>query len=164
MQTESPHRCTFTALKFPSWYFSHVECSLGGMCMLTSTKPLFCTGRWPAALLTRVWSSHMSLGECILPRVLSVFQHLGSHWLLLQPSQDNSNNSSNTSTTPAAASPFYKASLTCPGVDRLLSMRACLVAQSCLTLSDPIDGSPPGSSVHESLQARILEWVAIPSS
>ena len=31
----------------------------------------------------------------------------------------------------------------------------------CPTLCDPIDGSPPGSSVHETLQARILEWVAI---
>ena len=39
-----------------------------------------------------------------------------------------------------------------------------LVAQSCLTLCDPIDCSPPGSSVHEILQARILGWVAMPSS
>ena len=37
----------------------------------------------------------------------------------------------------------------------------CLVTQSCLTVCDPMDCSPPGSSVHESLQARILEWVAI---
>ena len=36
--------------------------------------------------------------------------------------------------------------------------------QSCLTLSDPMDCSPPGSSVHGILQARILEWVAMPSS
>ena len=33
--------------------------------------------------------------------------------------------------------------------------------QSCPTLCDPIDGSPPGSSVSGILQARILEWVAI---
>ena len=33
--------------------------------------------------------------------------------------------------------------------------------QSCLTLCNPIDGSPPGSSVPGILQARILEWVAI---
>jgi len=33
--------------------------------------------------------------------------------------------------------------------------------QSCLTLCDPIDGSPPGSPVPEILQARTLEWVAI---
>ena len=40
----------------------------------------------------------------------------------------------------------------------------CSVAQSCLTLCDPMDCSPPGSSVHGMLQARILEWVAMPSS
>ena len=39
-----------------------------------------------------------------------------------------------------------------------------LVAQSCPTLCDPLDCSPPGSSVHGILQARILEWVAIPFS
>ena len=39
-----------------------------------------------------------------------------------------------------------------------------LVAQSCLTLCDPIDCSLPGSSVHGISQARILEWVAIPFS
>ena len=36
--------------------------------------------------------------------------------------------------------------------------------QSCLTLCDPMDCSPPGPSVHGILQARILEWVAMPSS
>ena len=35
------------------------------------------------------------------------------------------------------------------------------VAQSCSTLSDPMDYSLPGSSVHRILQARILEWIAI---
>ena len=35
--------------------------------------------------------------------------------------------------------------------------------QSCLTLCDPMDCSPPGSSVHGIPQARILEWVAIPA-
>ena len=39
-----------------------------------------------------------------------------------------------------------------------------LVAQSCLTLCDPMDCSLPGSSVHGILQARILEWVVIPFS
>ena len=36
-----------------------------------------------------------------------------------------------------------------------------LVAQLCLTLGNPMDCSLPGSSVHEILQSRILEWVAI---
>ena len=35
------------------------------------------------------------------------------------------------------------------------------VAQSCLTLSYPMDCNPPGSSVHGVFQARVLEWVAI---
>ena len=35
---------------------------------------------------------------------------------------------------------------------------------SCPTFCDPMDSSPPGSSVHEILQARILEWVAMSSS
>ena len=45
-------------------------------------------------------------------------------------------------------------------------MRGCAAAaakslQSCATLCDPIDGSPPGSPVLGILQARVLEWVAI---
>ena len=36
--------------------------------------------------------------------------------------------------------------------------------QSRLTFCDPMDCSPPGFSVHGILQARILEWVAMPSS
>ena len=39
-----------------------------------------------------------------------------------------------------------------------------LVTQSCPTFSDPVDCSPPGCSVHGILQARNLEWVAIPFS
>ena len=39
-----------------------------------------------------------------------------------------------------------------------------LVTQSCLTLCDPVDYSPPGSFVHGILLARVLEWVAIPFS
>ena len=38
---------------------------------------------------------------------------------------------------------------------------AAKLFQSCSTLCDPIDGSPPGSSIPGILQARILEWVAI---
>ena len=43
----------------------------------------------------------------------------------------------------------------------------CVCAKSlelCPTLCDPMDCSPPGSSVHGLLQTRILEWVAMPSS
>ena len=44
---------------------------------------------------------------------------------------------------------------------RISSVQFSSVAQSCPTLCDPIDGSPPGSPVPGILQARILEWVAI---
>ena len=37
----------------------------------------------------------------------------------------------------------------------------CVSAQSCPTLCDPMDCSPPGSSVYGILQARVLEWVPI---
>ena len=43
-------------------------------------------------------------------------------------------------------------------------MQAYSVVQSCPTLCNPMDCSPPGSSVHGIFQARILEWVAISSS
>ena len=43
-------------------------------------------------------------------------------------------------------------------------MRKVKVAQSCPTFCDPMDHSPPGFSVHGILQARILEWVAMPFS
>ena len=41
---------------------------------------------------------------------------------------------------------------------------AAKLLQSCPTLCDPIDGSPPGPAVPGILQARTLEWVAISSS
>ena len=50
-------------------------------------------------------------------------------------------------------------------LETLKCVHVCVwVAQSCLILCDPMDYSPPGSSVHGILQARILEWVAIPFS
>ena len=54
--------------------------------------------------------------------------------------------------------------LTAELLRHLYGVRACSVTQSCLNLCDPMACSPPGSSVHEILQARILEWVATASS
>ena len=58
---------------------------------------------------------------------------------------------------------FSYISFTClPWSDTLLSIAAAAkLLQSCPTLCDPIDGSPPGSCVPGILQARTLEWVAI---
>ena len=59
----------------------------------------------------------------------------------------------------------YQINSKVPGEDFLphptLSAAAAKSLQSCLTLCDPIDGSPPGSPVPGILQARTLEWVAI---
>ena len=50
-------------------------------------------------------------------------------------------------------------------VSLLFGVHVCAKSlQSCLTFFDPMDCSPPGASVHGVLQARILEWVAMPSS
>ena len=52
---------------------------------------------------------------------------------------------------------------TCASLSTLVNSNAhaCVVSQSCLTFCDPMDCSPPGSSVHGVLQARILEWIVI---
>ena len=54
-------------------------------------------------------------------------------------------------------------SICCIGYNKYDTM-LCSVAQSCLTLCDLMGCSPPGSSVHGYSPARILEWVAMPSS
>ena len=56
---------------------------------------------------------------------------------------------------------FYHFPSICHKVMGLDAMILWLVAQSCLTLCDPMDCSPPGSSVHGILLAGMLKWVAI---
>ena len=46
----------------------------------------------------------------------------------------------------------------------IMCVQSVLVTQSCLTLCDPMDCSPPGFSLYGIFQAKILEWVAIPFS
>ena len=58
----------------------------------------------------------------------------------------------------------YRFGLKKPFCEEVKKSEKVLVAQSCLTLHDLMDCSPPGSSVDGSLQARIPEWVAIPFS
>ena len=52
----------------------------------------------------------------------------------------------------------------CSYVREQLLCAAAKLLQSCLTLCNPVDCSPPVSSVHGILQARILKWIATPSS
>ena len=54
--------------------------------------------------------------------------------------------------------------LACPAVLPMFHLMHVLVSQLCPALCDTMDCSPPGISVHGILQARILEWVAIPFS
>ena len=48
-----------------------------------------------------------------------------------------------------------------PLIWRIICCCCCVVTRSCLTLWELMDCSPPGSSVHGTAQARILEWVAV---
>ena len=48
-------------------------------------------------------------------------------------------------------------------VENIMKVKLNII-QSCLILCDPMDCNLPDSSVHEILQARILEWVAVPFS
>ena len=46
----------------------------------------------------------------------------------------------------------------------LIEIHVCSIAQLCLILCDPMDCSPPASSVHGVLQARFLDWAVMPDS
>ena len=62
------------------------------------------------------------------------------------------------------AQPLWKKALSYKHIPLWLPHVHAKSLQSCLTLCDPMDCSPPGFSVHGILQARILEWAAMPSS
>ena len=63
--------------------------------------------------------------------------------------------------SPALAGGFFT---TVPPRKPLKFIIVVVLVTQCLTLCSPTDCSLPGSSVHEILQARILEWVSMPSS
>ena len=71
----------------------------------------------------------------------------------------NPGNESASLMSPALAGGFFTTSATWEAQNAIAAAARSL--QSCLTLCDPIDGSPPGSPVPGILQARTLEWVAI---
>ena len=106
---------------------------------------LFLPRPWPCWQRWQHEVSSLSQGLCLLVPSL----------LLALPRQSSSPHTSD----------FNKSLLF--GLEKSEHMYACVHAQSLqsnLTLCEPMDCGPPGSSVHGILQARILEWVAMPSS
>ena len=90
---------------------------------------------------------------CSFPRILNIFEHSYSIW--------GGKFSSVSWIFCFLQSHFCVFVLGCKlsSVDHPPSPDLCMLAKSCLTLCGPMDCSPPGSSVHGILQARILEWV-----
>ena len=98
----------------------------------------------------------LSLGP-LLPTSVCLSSASGSHWLEIEGVRKGKASlflllSKSESDSGDAVSPAW------------LWYSIVLFAQSCPTLCNPMDCSPPGSSVHGILQARILEWVVIPFS
>ena len=92
---------------------------------------------------------------------LSIYPHNGNQTarnLLLQRQDTGSFRLKTLDHIPSGSSwiPIF-----CSCTEEYAVAAAAKLFQSCPTLCDPIDGSPPGSPVPGILQARILEWVAI---
>ena len=123
-------------------------------------------------VLIRALQSCFSLGTLRSGRKKSTHRISASKWLQTYVVADTPKETNPLSVTSALGSPL--------NVDGacLIPLHYCLIHQtgflrqhvleivcpivkSCLTLGDPTDYSPPGSSVHGIFQARILEWVAI---
>ena len=112
---------------------------------------------WELVLVTsnNIFSCFCHL-EGVLTRV-----HLVASWLNRLGFWDKRSQAPLSLVVPAPREVCHKGSQSIGTFVVLLLMCACSVAQSYLTLCNPMDCSPTGSSVHVSLQARILEWVAI---
>ena len=141
---------------------------------LTSTCPILpsfsCPPRPPWATLSGVldsWGHWEVGGGSCLPLSWLRLVPLQSHRYGRGPRRELSHSRASLLPQPlGAAGIFLYKHPTCL-LAFALPKRACTHAkslQSCSTLCDPMDCSPPGSSVHAVLQARILEWVAMASS
>ena len=108
----------------------------------------------PAVPLGRLMSSWFPTtgkwGEESLKSCYAIYQRLEKNWISEKTHKYNSD--------------FYKCASSCLVCVCVCVCVCVLVTELCPTLCDPMDCSPPGSSVHEILQARILELVAIPFS
>ena len=131
-----------TAVTMMHKVFAHMECSFQGVCSSLSSVQLSATP-WTVAHQTP-----LSMG---FPRQ--------EYWISLPfPSPGDSSDPWIEPMSPASANGFFTTKP--PGIP-IYRYAASWLLQSCPALCNPMDCSPPGSSVHGIFQARILECVAI---
>ena len=136
-------RITFTCLRLPSW--GKMNTSLPGWCERPEDK-------WLILCLMPSMPKRSILLYCLVPPI-----HHGIRDLQWGKNLDS--HLARATCIWTSAQPFTSNLRWC------VCVCVCtLVAQSHLTLCNLMDCSPPGSSVHGILQARILEWVVIPFS
>ena len=102
-------------------------------------------------------------------RLWSTPSHLGTWYWLTAPKNPQGSSLTSKCYLPALSPPTWPSRSVCrPPSSSLGSLERPFhfsqKCQLCLTLCNPMDCSPPGSPVHGVLQARILQWVAMPSS
>ena len=140
-----------TPYSYFGWEWPSPQRAMVGICFLNLTQDHHCKSpKWGLkASVPLLWLSVWVLGAllaCSLPLILALILPLLS--LCLSPSNP-----------VLAGSQVYSIHFWTPWFYVVV-----LVDQSCLTLCGLMDCSPPGSSVHGILQARVLEWVATPFS
>ena len=101
--------------------------------------------------------------DCQAPLPMGFPRQENWHGLPFRPPRDLPNPGTKTSSSASLALAGRFLTIV-PSGKPYKEYAAAKLLQSCLTLCDPIDGSPPGSSVPGILQARTLEWVAIYST
>ena len=117
---------------------------------------------WLFCLVSQSWPTLGDCMDCSLPgsSVHGILQERILGWVAISFSRESSRPTDRICISCTAGSFFT----TEPPGKPQASPCVCCVTQSCLTLCDPMDYSTPGSSVHRDSPARILEWVAMPSS
>ena len=139
----------------------HYYSLIKSCCLVTKSCPTLCPhGMWPAKLLLCPWDfpgQNTGVGCCFLLQGIFLTQGLNLsllHW------QADSFSLSHQGNSYQVLVPCLNLCLPRAFMEEFMTLCVCvcvLVAQPCLTLCSPMDCSPPGSSVHGILQARILE-------
>ena len=123
----------------------------------TSFQLHLCLGNWQVAACLQSWGERNSENP---PNSFKNSEQCQQHTLRVIPVLLCSRSESSSKTLKV----ILPSSKTVHFPNTLLFISAHVCAQSCRTLCDPVDCSPPGSSVRGISQARTLEWVAISSS